>query len=810
MSMLSGAPSSPAQIPTAEVSAAAARPPAALPIGSNKISGDSTLALETPVPSNAVAQPQASILHDFVGGTDGFAPYAGLIRASDGNFYGTTQGGGPGSGGTVFEVTPDGQYTLIYGFNNGEDGGQPHGTLIEATDGYLYGTTSLDGGSGGGTIFRIDLATHALKTVYHFNRQGFPIGDLIDDGSGLLYGTAFSGGTKGDGSVYSWSYETGSFHTLYSFKGESDGLDPQGGVVLASDGVLYGTARYGGSYNDTGLGDGTAFALNTDGTGFTAFYEFSNGVKQPDGYEPTQKLVEGQDGNLYGTTNGGNPFSGGSFFRIVPSGATSTLIALLPFDPAKGQGANAYLGAPMLRSNGEFYVVGSEGGAHGDGQIMLLDTEGRYSDAYDFGTNSDQHATTPYSGVIEGPGGNLFGTTSNGGADQGTVYEIAAALPPAITLTASPATVDVGDMVTLTWAAKNVFSRSASVCVARSSDAAFGGNGSAGIREITGSETVKAETAGTVLYAFTCGGIETATATVTVRTIPTKTAITQSTTLLTYGQGGAFTVTVSPATRSGIPTGVVTLKNGSETLASGALAGGVANLALPAKSLTPGQYTLTVVSSGDSTFSASTSTPILLTVHKLTPSVAFTLSPASLVKGAPAMVSVQVANGGVTVPAGTVVFSSRGVTLAQAPLVDGSAVLTLNTLLLNANTYPIIATYQGDGYDASVASASQTLTVTKADVQVRLTGPATAKAGSHTAFTVTVVRPNLGGAATGKINLLIGTKVVGSASLSGGTATVTVTLPASGTSAELTAEYLGDANNNTAASAPYPVRLSSN
>jgi hypothetical protein len=123
--------------------------------------------------------------------------------------------------------------------------------------------------------------------------------------------------------------------------------------------------------------------------------------------------------------------------------------------------------------------------------------------------------------------------------------------------------------------------------------------------------------------------------------------------------------------------------------------------------------------------------------------------------------------------------------------VDGSAVLTLNTLLLNANTYPIIATYQGDGYDASVASASQTLTVTKADVQVRLTGPATAKAGSHTAFTVTVVRPNLGGAASG-------------------TATVTVTLPASGTSAELTAEYLGDANNNTAASAPYPVRLSSN
>ncbi len=123
-----------------------------------------------------------------------------------------------------------------------------------------------------------------------------PYAALIDDGKGALYSTAANGGVNQVGSVWSWNYHTNTFKTLYSFLGTTDGISPAAGLVLASDGNLYGVAGAGGT-----LQYGTAFVLGTDGSNFQVFHGFTNGA---DGGSPGD-LVEYSDGNLYGINNSG-------------------------------------------------------------------------------------------------------------------------------------------------------------------------------------------------------------------------------------------------------------------------------------------------------------------------------------------------------------------------------------------------------------------------------------------------------------------------------------------------------------------------
>ncbi|WP_263355904.1 choice-of-anchor tandem repeat GloVer-containing protein [Acidicapsa ligni] len=762
----------------------------------------------SPKPAGEAAQPSVVLLHEFAGGTaDGFAPYTGLIQASDGNFYGTTQDGGSGSGGTVFEVTPTGQYTVIHSFTNGMDGGQPYSALIEATDGYLYGTTSLYGQWNGGTLFKINLENHVLITLAGFEQEGFPIGNLIDDGAGTLYGTTFDGGKYEDGSVYSWNYNTRTLRTLYSFSGGLDGGKPQGGVVLASDGKLYGTARYGGPYNDTGLGDGTAFVLNTDGTGFAAFYTFSNGVLQDDGYEPTQSLVQAADGNLYGTTNGGGANSGGTYYKIVPSGASSTLIALHDFNPNNGEGANVYLGSPLVGGDGKIYVAGSDGGANSGGQIMQMDVDGTPTDIYDFSTPADDEASSPFGGVLEGQDGSLFGTAENGGTYEGSVYQLTAAVTPAMTFTASPATAYVGGTVTLNWAVANAFSPSASVCVARSTDGTFGGNGSTGIREISGTEQVTTVIKGTITYTLTCGGVETASATVTVLTTPTTTTTTVPSATIQYGQGASINAKVISQLQSSVPTGTLQLTHGSRVISTTSLSGGTGTLQIPINEFEPGTYLMPITYLGNVDYSSSVSQAFSLTVQPLVPAVTLQFSPSTLVQGSPSTVTVTVSNGGLTTPMGQVLIKTGTRLIASPALVNGSATATFDTTNFGTTSYPVTATYEGDKYDAT-ATQTQTVVLTKASTLTTLSGAASVAEDGLVTFHIAVARPNLEGFATGTVNVMIGTKVVAVPRLSNGVATSTVHFlgyaPGRYT---VTAQYAGDTNNNGSASTPETVTV---
>jgi uncharacterized repeat protein (TIGR03803 family) len=247
-------------------------------------------------------------LHSF-NKIDGATPIGTLIQATDGNFYGTTsQGGEANNDGTIFKITPDGILTTLYIFcaqPNCTEGVSPIAGLVEATDGNFYGTTIAGGlnNKDYGTVFKIT-STGTLTMLHRFSgRDGAnPYGALVQ-GNESLYGTTESRGPNGGGTIYKMTPQ-GAFTTEYGFGAEN--TYPYDALIEASDGSLYGTTRRGG----TGGNLGTAFKIDSGGI-VTTLHSFYGA----DGSNPIGGLVQGTDGNFYGTTRIGG--AGGSNYGTV-------------------------------------------------------------------------------------------------------------------------------------------------------------------------------------------------------------------------------------------------------------------------------------------------------------------------------------------------------------------------------------------------------------------------------------------------------------------------------------------------------------
>jgi uncharacterized repeat protein (TIGR03803 family) len=188
-------------------------------------------------------------------GTNGSQPWGGLIQASNGNFYGTTSGGGinatnasgGGGHGTIFMMDPQGTFSRLYNFTGGGDGSLPYGTLVQGTNGNLYGTTYYGGSSGSGVIFEWKLDQGFIPVLYFNGNNGAnPGAGLIQGSNGFLYGTAASGGTFNDGVFFRVDYQ-GNLSPLHNFSG-SDGATPYGPIVFCGD-RYYGTTYAGGLYD---------------------------------------------------------------------------------------------------------------------------------------------------------------------------------------------------------------------------------------------------------------------------------------------------------------------------------------------------------------------------------------------------------------------------------------------------------------------------------------------------------------------------------------------------------------------------------
>lgn len=257
------------------------------------------------------------------GCADGSYPEGPMVQATDGSFYGTTSGGGAhGSSGTVFRITPTGALTTLYSFcsqSGCADGVSPESGLIRATDGDFYGTTVTGGANcreGCGTVFKVT-AGGALTTLYSFCSQSgctdgaTPVAGLVQASNGNFYGTTQNGGGKALGTIFEIT-AGGTLTTLYRFctqTGCPDGSYPNGGLLVAADGTLYGTTGFGGACA-LPSGCGTLFKMTQSGI-LTTLYNFCSQNECTDGETPEAPLVRGANGDLYGTTNFGGAVIGG-------------------------------------------------------------------------------------------------------------------------------------------------------------------------------------------------------------------------------------------------------------------------------------------------------------------------------------------------------------------------------------------------------------------------------------------------------------------------------------------------------------------
>ena len=357
-------------------------------------------------------------LYSFTGGNDGGNPYAGLVQGSDGNFYGTTENGGTNNWGTVFKIGTNGALTSLHSFTGGDDGGNPEAGLVQGSDGNFYGTTYANATTGAGTVFKIS-TNGVLTSLYSFasGNDGAGPDGLVQGSDGYFYGTTYQGGTygsgyNGSGTVFKIS-TTGALTSLYSFTGGDDGGNPYAGLVQGSDGYFYGTTYQGGTNNW-----GTVFKISTNGA-LTNLYSFTGGN---DGANPEAGLVQGSDGNFYGTTDaGGTHGSGydgyGTVFKISTNGALTSMYSFTGGDD--GGSPNGL----VQGSDGYFYGTTYSGGTSNSGTVFKISTNGVLTNLYSFTGGND--GANPEAGLVQSSDGDFYGTTYSGGtSNSGTVFRI--------------------------------------------------------------------------------------------------------------------------------------------------------------------------------------------------------------------------------------------------------------------------------------------------------------------------------------------------------------------------------------------------
>ena len=343
----------------------------------------------------------------------GCAPndFAQLAQGLDGNLYGTTFSGGTHAFGTIFTVTPLGAYTDLWEFD-GVTGENPMGGLTLASDGNFYGTANFGGTFNCGTVFRFTPPS-TLTVLHAFNCSSdgqYPAVPPVQGADGNLYGVTNSG------TVYSVALANGTFTALS--QAPTNVFAP---LFLASDGNLYGTSAFGGDFNL-----GTVFRVSTPGGAIKVLHSF-NGT---DGYNPDAPVVQGSDGNLYGTTlstNTSNPPG-----LIYKMSLTGKLVVVHNFGQFTSQWVNpdgAFPQAGLLAaSDGNFYGVTGSGGANGFGTIYQLKSGGNFTKILDFTAPANANpGVSTNTGLLQHSNGSLFGVTSElGSYAQGNFYALTA------------------------------------------------------------------------------------------------------------------------------------------------------------------------------------------------------------------------------------------------------------------------------------------------------------------------------------------------------------------------------------------------
>jgi uncharacterized repeat protein (TIGR03803 family) len=357
-----------------------------------------------------------TLLHSFTGNpSDGSYPYGSLIEASNDTLYGLTADGGTANYGTLFSCSTSGNVSILHSFKgNHTDGESPYGTLIQGSNGKLYGMTYSGGQTYWGTIFRCSLSGN--ETVLHsfgVATKGIsPNGAVVQGTDGNMYGVTYWGGTYDAGTIFKTT-PAGVTTFLHSFKYDStDGGYPEAALIQANDGNLYGMTPYGGK-----KGYGTIFRCTTTGTE-TVLYNFTDG--DTDGAYPYGSLVQGKNGLLYGMTAQGGTFNDGTIFKSTLSGTEKVLHSF-----ASGSTDGYYpLGSVTFVNDTTMYGLTEDGGTWNDGTIFKCDTAGNnFGLIHTFSGGSD--GQNPLGSLVKSPNGKMYGTTEHGGNyTYGTIFSV--------------------------------------------------------------------------------------------------------------------------------------------------------------------------------------------------------------------------------------------------------------------------------------------------------------------------------------------------------------------------------------------------
>ena len=324
-----------------------------------------------------------TVLHNFgISGTDGQQPYAGLIFDGAGNLYGTTSAGGSEGYGTVFELTPNGsggwREVTLHNFGIAyTDGIYPYAGLVFDASGNLYGTTSKGGTEGHGAVFEIapnGSGGWTERVLHNFGVGGsdgiYPYAGLIFDAAGNLYGTTSLGGSEGYGTVFEMTPNGSGGWTervLHNFGiGDNAGRYSYASLTFDGAGNLYGTTVGGGSADD-----GTAFEMTPNGSGgWTERVLHNFGISGSDGQQPYAGLIFDGAGNLYGTTEAGGSEGDGTAFVLTPNGSGGWTERVLHNFGLSGTDGQLLHAALIFDGAGNLYGTTSLGGTQNDGTVF--------------------------------------------------------------------------------------------------------------------------------------------------------------------------------------------------------------------------------------------------------------------------------------------------------------------------------------------------------------------------------------------------------------------------------------------------------
>jgi uncharacterized repeat protein (TIGR03803 family) len=326
---------------------------------------------------------------------------------------------------------------VLYNFGSQTgDGSYPsYGSLIFDEAGNIYGTTLSGGAHNNGAVFELT-AGGAEKILYSFGSQtgdgNVPYAGVIFDKAGNLYGTTVGGGTYKCSNAYvcgtvfkltaaGTEKVLHSFGNAYGYDGaKGDGTYPFAGLIVDDAGNLYGTTTYGGDLECGGYGCGTVFKLTAKGKE-KVLYRF--GAKKGDGQNPFAGLIFDNAGNLYGTTSDGGYYGYGTVFELTAAGKEKVLYS---FGHYPGDGTHPTAGV-IFDNAGNLYSTTSYGGANNEGTVFELMADGTEKILYSFGGQAGD-GEFPQEGLIFDTNGNLYGTTYfGGGYYAGTVFELTAA-----------------------------------------------------------------------------------------------------------------------------------------------------------------------------------------------------------------------------------------------------------------------------------------------------------------------------------------------------------------------------------------------